>query len=229
MSFLIYAHRGASFDFPEMSLDAYQEAIRQGADGLECDLRLTKDHEIICWHDANLTRIAGSPECVSKLTLSELLAIYPVVTLKELLNLALENNKHLALETKHPVPTGGLIEKKLLDYLESRRSEINASGIDIAIMSFSWRAVLRCRNQGWETVFLNSHRAFLVSNPGHAIGPSIATLRTLKKDVRKSGRNKRVFVWTVNEPEDAQLCVEKNIDVIITDRPGFIRSILGNA
>jgi len=42
MAHLIYAHRGASADFPEMSFAAYREAISQGADGFECDLRLTK-------------------------------------------------------------------------------------------------------------------------------------------------------------------------------------------
>ena len=39
----IYAHRGASHDFPEMTMDAYENAVKQGADGFECDLRLTKD------------------------------------------------------------------------------------------------------------------------------------------------------------------------------------------
>ena len=40
---LIYAHRGASADFPEHTLAAYEGAVAQGADGFECDLRLTKD------------------------------------------------------------------------------------------------------------------------------------------------------------------------------------------
>ena len=40
---LIYAHRGASFDHPEMSREAYMAAVEQGADGFETDLRLTKD------------------------------------------------------------------------------------------------------------------------------------------------------------------------------------------
>ena len=47
----IYAHRGASLKFPEMSLVAYKAAIEEGADGFECDVRLTKDNQLVLWHD----------------------------------------------------------------------------------------------------------------------------------------------------------------------------------
>ena len=54
---LIYAHRGASSDFVEGSKAAYEGAITQGADGFECDVRLTKDRQIICYHDRNTIRL----------------------------------------------------------------------------------------------------------------------------------------------------------------------------
>lgn len=44
----IYAHRGASGEFIEGSQVAYLAAIEQGCDGFECDVRLTKDRQIIC-------------------------------------------------------------------------------------------------------------------------------------------------------------------------------------
>jgi len=47
---LIYAHRGASGEFPEGTEAAYLAAISQAADGFECDVRLTKDNQIICYH-----------------------------------------------------------------------------------------------------------------------------------------------------------------------------------
>ena len=55
----IYAHRGASIDFPEMTMDAYKAAVDQGADGMECDVRLTKDNQMLLWHDADMKRTAG--------------------------------------------------------------------------------------------------------------------------------------------------------------------------
>ena len=63
---LIYAHRGASSDFAEGSKAAYQGAIAQGADGFECDLRLTKDGVAILWHDADLKRRADNDAIVAE-------------------------------------------------------------------------------------------------------------------------------------------------------------------
>jgi glycerophosphoryl diester phosphodiesterase len=53
----IYAHRGASYDYPEMTMAAFEEAVKQGADGVECDLRLSKDGVAVLWHDTDLHRI----------------------------------------------------------------------------------------------------------------------------------------------------------------------------
>jgi glycerophosphoryl diester phosphodiesterase len=55
----IYAHRGASADFPEGTLAAYEGAVAQGADGFECDIRLTKDAQIVCFHDSNTKALTG--------------------------------------------------------------------------------------------------------------------------------------------------------------------------
>ena len=69
---LIYAHRGASVDFPEGSQAAYEAAISQGADGFECDVRLTKDLQIICYHDANTKRLSGIDLEVAKTNYEQL-------------------------------------------------------------------------------------------------------------------------------------------------------------
>ncbi|MGI9171295.1 MAG: glycerophosphodiester phosphodiesterase, partial [Candidatus Nanopelagicus sp.] len=55
---LIYAHRGGAGEFPEGSLQAYLGAIKAGSDGFECDLRLTKDEQIICYHDSTTKRLS---------------------------------------------------------------------------------------------------------------------------------------------------------------------------
>ena len=137
MAPLIYAHRGASFDFPEMSREAYLAAVSQGADGFECDLRLTKDKVIVCWHDPDMKRVADCDLVIAESTYSEIITAYPVLTLEELLEIALEFKKDLALETKHPVPTRGGIERELLLVLANHRSRFIDSGISVSIMSRS--------------------------------------------------------------------------------------------
>jgi glycerophosphoryl diester phosphodiesterase len=86
----IYAHRGASYDFPEMTMLAYENAVKQGADGFECDLRLTKDGVAVLWHDADLKRRANSDAVVAEKTFKELKSIYPeMIELNEFLDFAI--------------------------------------------------------------------------------------------------------------------------------------------
>ena len=226
MAPLIYAHRGASFDFPEMSREAYLAAVSQGADGFECDLRLTKDKIIVCWHDANMKRVADCDLVIAESTYEEIVAAYPVLTLVDLLQIALKFRKDLALETKHPVATHGAIERELIKVLAEYRPRIIEAGIWVSIMSFSWFAIARVRKSGWNSVFLAVHRWFFLVNPGRSMGPSItmvAQLHTMKS------HRKNIFVWTANTESEILLCKKKNVDVMMTDRPGFARIILESA
>ena len=68
----IYAHRGFSGKFPEGSKSAYEAAVKAGADGFECDIRLTKDGIPICFHDRNTKRITGRKGYVARLTLTQI-------------------------------------------------------------------------------------------------------------------------------------------------------------
>ncbi|MEI9907388.1 MAG: glycerophosphodiester phosphodiesterase family protein [Actinomycetota bacterium] len=133
----IYAHRGASKDFPEHTRQAYVGAIEQGADGFECDVRLSKDNHPILWHDADMVRNAKDPGFIANLTFEEISNRYShVLTLGELLDLAIENKKDLAIETKHPVPTGREVERVIDRELQSRRDAIAQSGIEVSSCPF---------------------------------------------------------------------------------------------
>ncbi|NSW52093.1 MAG: hypothetical protein HPY85_06280 [Anaerolineae bacterium] len=68
----VYGHRGASEDAPENTILAFQTAIDQGADGIETDLRFTRDGVVVCFHDGDLQRMMGQPQAVSDLSYAEL-------------------------------------------------------------------------------------------------------------------------------------------------------------
>jgi len=208
-----------------MSRAAYMAAIDQGADGFECDLRLTRDGVIVAWHDRDLKRLVGSRLQIARSTYSELMSIHPLLTLDEIIDISIAHKKDLALETKHPVPTRGAVELAITDRLEARKSEITESGIDIDLMSFSRSAVVRARALGLATVFLSTHWLPLKLTRLSSQGPSIALLRKypgLKRPDQKT------FVWTVDTAEDALLCQRSGVDVLITNKPGFIRQVLQN-
>ncbi|MFC0601805.1 glycerophosphodiester phosphodiesterase [Streptomyces palmae] len=71
----VVAHRGASEEAPEHTLLAYQRAIEQGADALECDVRLTADGHLVCVHDRRVNRTSNGRGAVSTLELSDLAAL----------------------------------------------------------------------------------------------------------------------------------------------------------
>jgi glycerophosphoryl diester phosphodiesterase len=66
----VVAHRGASAHRAEHTLAAYALALEQGADGLECDVRLTRDGHLVCVHDRTVNRTSDGRGVVSELTLA---------------------------------------------------------------------------------------------------------------------------------------------------------------
>jgi glycerophosphoryl diester phosphodiesterase len=169
----VVAHRGASAHRAEHTVAAYALAIDQGADGLECDVRLSRDGHLVCVHDRTVNRTSSGRGVVSTLTLEHLAQLdygswYPgmpdtaddlvlrppdesergVLTLESLLELVKESpGVKLFVETKHPVRYGGLVEAKLVAMLRRYGLSRPRSKEDsqVVMMSFSSRAVRRVR------------------------------------------------------------------------------------
>ena len=204
---------------------AYKAAIDDGADGFECDVRITKDNQLLLWHDPDMKRVAGSTTRIADSTLSEIKDYYPeAMTFEELLILARDNKKELAIETKHPVPTGSMVERKVLQLLAEEKPVA-----DIHIMSFSWLALEKVRmiSPKQSTVaLLHDTYSFAMrrfTSAAH-IGPGISALRK-RAHLLEDPRN--LFVWTVDDAEDMRFCANNGVDVLITNNPSYARSVLG--
>jgi glycerophosphoryl diester phosphodiesterase len=208
-----------------MSLSAYKAAIEEGADGFECDVRLTKDNQLVLWHDPDLQRLTGNKARIADITFNEIKREYPgVMTLEELLILAREFKKEMAIETKHPVPTANAVEKAVMQLLSQEKTTAQTY-----IMSFSWLAIEKIRkiNPEQKTVALLSDKYSLPMRrftSAAAIGPSISALTknaSLKKDPRQ------LFAWSVDDAKDVLFCADNGVDVLITNNPSNARSVLG--
>lgn len=171
----VVAHRGASAEKPEHTLAAYDLALREGADGVECDVRLTRDGHLVCVHDRRVDRTSTGTGLVSEMTLAELRQLdygswhaggrsdddeeddapegavgdTGLLTLDDLVSLVLDWNRpvKLFIETKHPVRYGALVENKVLALLHRYGIAAPASA-DLSravVMSFSAAAVWRIR------------------------------------------------------------------------------------
>lgn len=215
----VVAHRGASASRAEHTLGAYVQALDEGADGLECDVRLSADGHLVCVHDRRVDRTTNASGVVSTMTLAELDrldAAYwkdpwaelddeadeadgdhkKVLTLRRLCEVVRDYDRKvdLAIETKHPTRYGGLVERRLVDLL----GEFGwADGQSPArVMSFSGVALTRVRRlaPNLEVVLLiKSGTAWKVTKgmlgPGWIAGPDVRELRDRPKLARRLTRD----------------------------------------
>ena len=204
---------------------AYKAAVDEGADGFECDVRITKDKQLVLWHDADMQRVAGNSARIADSTLKEIKSHYQqAITLDELLILARDNKKELAIETKHPVPTGSAVEKGVMELLSQEKPVA-----DIHVMSFSWLALENIRKIDPEqktVALLHDTYSFAMRRftSAQAIGPGITAFRK-KPHLNQDPRN--LFIWTVDDADDMRFCADNGVDVLITNTPSYARSVLG--
>jgi len=209
----IYAHRGFSYKYPEASRLAYEKAIEAGADGFECDIRLTSDGVPICFHDRTTARISGRKSLISKSKLARLRSDVDVITLDDLIELAFANGRDLLIETKHPVRTGGQVEREVL-----RRIKALKSTQRITLISFSILAMLRMRREYSDVGYVIGRWWRAIVIPTQLVAIDIELYRK-SKFVRRRVSGKEIFIWTVNDPGDIPLLKRWPISAVITDRP----------
>ena len=228
---LIYAHRGASADFPELTLAAYEGAVAQGADGFECDVRLTKDDVPVLWHNATMLERAANRGLIAEMTYKEVSRAYPqVLTLQEFLDFAVKNRKGVLIETKHPVLSGNRIEEVVIETLHATKG---IEKIDVSVMSFSWLAIEKVKrlDRTVSTTFLMHKQTpwFQAKlSSAKTIGPGINELREepiRAERIKSTGRS--LNVWTVDEDADIKLCEKLGVDILITNKPSHAREVLG--
>ncbi len=226
----IYAHRGASADFPELTMAAYEGAVAQGADGFECDLRLTKDEVPVLWHNASMLERAGNSGLIAEMTYAEVARAYPqILTLREFLDFAMRHKKGVLLETKHPVISGNRIEEKIAETL---RDTSAMDSIDVSVMSFSWFAIEKMKRVDPKiptTFLMHKNTTWLQAklSSAQSIGPGINELRAepiRAKRIKDLGRS--LNVWTVDEDSDIKLCEKLGVDILITNKPAHARELL---
>lgn len=265
----VVAHRGASEDAPEHTLAAYVKAIEDGADALECDVRLTADGHLVCVHDRRVDRTSNGRGAVSTLELADLAALdfgawrefaerensgepgespdwsdpgyTSVLTLERLLELVADAGRRveLAIETKHPTRWAGQVEERLLALLKrfGLHAPATAEESPVRIMSFSARSLQRVAAAAptLPTVSLAQFvtprlRDGRLPAGARVAGPSIRIVRNHPAVIlrlQKAGHP--VHVWTVDAPEDVELCLRLGVDAIITNRPKQVLAHLGRS
>jgi len=134
------AHRGLSAQYPENSLLAFKKALDAGADGIETDLRLSLDEEVILFHDANLKHITGydnRPEALPLAALKKLDAGEgeSIPTLDELLQLT-QGKATLILEIKYNPSTYKRLCEITIQLIEDKLDWVEVSCFEDKVLEY---------------------------------------------------------------------------------------------
>lgn len=234
---LVVAHRGASLVEPENTLAAMARAVEDGADALEVDVRLSRDRQAVCVHDATVDRTSDGTGKVSSLSLADLQRLdfggQGVLTLRELMAFVGRASRPVGVlvETKHPSRWLWQVERAVVAELRHALGP-DLTGLPVlGAMSFSPIAVRRFAGLAPELhrTRLRSYRALIPQlSTSHSTGLDLRLVLERPDVVADCHRRgQRAFVWTVNDPDDIRFCVDLGVDAIITDDPATARTVTG--
>lgn len=222
----IYAHRGASTEFPENTLPAFARAVELGADGIELDVHLSKDGVTVVIHDDTVDRTTDGTGDVSSLTAAELGALdagggSPVPTLADVLSLV-SGKLHVDIEVKAAAAADAVL-------IETARH----GNLEFAISSFDHDVLRHVRSvdpevELWPLTPVISDEVIATAV---ALGsPQIAIYdKFLNAEIVDFVRSRGLgcWVWTVNDPDRAQSFATMGVVGLCTDDPAALLTRFG--
>lgn len=252
----VLAHRGACGYAPENTMPAFQMALDMGADGIELDVQMTKDGEIVVIHDETINRTSNGRGWVKDYTLEELRqynynyhnivdvwsgeteerpVLYPeydqvdIPTMREVLELFAPTGKMINIELK----TGVVfypIEEKLVALVKEYGMEDR-----VIYSSFNHSSITKILS-----IDPNAHTGFLYADgtldmPEYAKKHGVEALHPALYNVQYPGYVEAcmkngidINVWTVNSPEHLMMAKQAHVTTVITNYPDLALEILEN-
>ncbi len=217
---LVTAHRGASKDFKENTMEAFLEAKRLEADWIELDLRCTKDKQVVVLHDASLKRTYGINKKIAEVKYEE---VPNLPLFKDVLHWAKENQVKLNVEFK----ASGDFDYLVYEVLRELRVEDYFFNVVLASSNYEVLKMIKAYDEHIKTVYVSS---FLYGNleslkEADVFSVSETNLtKNLIEQVHEQG--KEIYVWTVNNSENIQKMKEMGVDNVITDDVELAKKIL---
>jgi len=235
----IYAHRGASGRYPENTMSAFRAALRSGADGIEIDVQLTRDGEVVVIHDARLERTTNGSGLIQNHTLQELrqlsagswfhpkfhLAKIPRLT--DVLAFIQQTKLTLLIELKNFLVPQPELEEKVVSLIQQYDLTHR-----VVISSFNFNSLLLIKelDQQIRTGLLyvgHLREPWQIAKQFHTDElhvPREELSPALLYESKKQGLS--VVGWTVNSRLRLQQMMKLGVDGIITNYPLRARRIL---
>jgi glycerophosphoryl diester phosphodiesterase len=249
-----FAHRGASARAPENTLEAFRLAVEAGAGGLELDVRMTRDGEVVVIHDATVDRVTDGSGAVAGMTLDEVRRFdagysfspdggrtFPyrgrgvrIPTLAEVyeefpdayVNADIKEAQPEAEEAVLSVIKDAAAEGRTLvastDHAVLRRfRKVSGGRISTGASRREIAAFYVLSRLHLEALVSPAYEALQV--PVEHRGIKLVTPRFVRA---AHSRGVRVDVWTINDVAEMNQLLDLGVDVIMTDRPEVLESLL---
>lgn len=237
----IWAHRGASAYAPENTLPAFQKAIELESDGVELDVHLSRDGEVMVFHDDTVDRCTNGTGKVKRKSCAELKQLdcsytFPAFhgvtmpTLREVYELLAPTGLTVNVELKPSAPWDIGLERKCVALAEEFGL---TQRVIYSSFHFSRLRRLRLIDQNIPSALLyEKWKSLLIRPLGHrgraAVHPEFADMFRREAVERLHRAGQKVNVWTVNEPEDVRRLAALDVDAIITNKPDLVRQVLSD-
>jgi glycerophosphoryl diester phosphodiesterase len=247
----LIAHRGANNEAPENSKSAFDRALKYPVDGMEFDLQMTADNQLVLYHDATLFKIIGKRNKISDFSIEELRRFHwggkfsvfvdePLLTLRKTLELYASRTR-LMVEIKSTKfdRSSGRSKKMVLKVLEElERPEIKEFIENIFILSFDpnvlkegfqnaphFKYVLNLSDKPYDPTGYKSIMDSPESETDHLYALCVACKNLshpLAEFSDKQGLS--LMTYVCNSPKQTRRAIGFGVDVIMTDKPGWLTS-----
>lgn len=229
---LIYGHRGASGYAPENTLEAFELAAKMGAEGVELDVHIAKDGELVVAHDETVERVSDGTGLICSMTTAELKKLHfnkthpeyekaTIPTLREVFELLRPTGLHINVELKNSRILYEGLEEKVI-----RLAEDTGMTDKVLYSSFNHYSMMHIKEIDPSIPCGLLYDATLVepwkyasSLKMDAIHPHFSELQIPGEAAAAHALGLKVNVWTVNEEEDVLMSLKAGADIIISNYP----------
>jgi len=235
----ILAHRGASAYRPENTIPAFELAIEQKAEGLELDVHLSKDGEVVVAHDLTLERVSDGKGRICDYNIAELKKLnfskpipgYQPTTvphLAEVYQLVANTDLIVNVELKTTEELYPTLPEKLVQL----EKEYNMKG-RVIYSSFNHYSLLAIKHLNPEAEIgllydlgLVDPWAYAKHVKAEAINPHYYVLMALPETVARCHKEGiKVNTWTVDDPRVIGFLLSQNVDILMTNKPDIAMGV----
>lgn len=244
---LIFGHRGAKAYYAENTLSSFEHAIDMGADGIELDVHVSKDGEVMVFHDFNLRRMCGVDGDISSFTKEELKSmrvsfmyqVEEIPTLEEVMQLIvnLQHRYNRKLWVNIELKAGS----SLYPSIESAVLSIAMKHLpldQVIFSSFDHYAIKTLNELNPECLTAILTASAMVDPWEYVQKLNAAFYHPAKETLNQSvldayaDNDLKINVYTVNQPKQAKWLMMQGVHGIFTDKPDVMveikRTLRGN-